>query len=132
MASAATRKVYVGQPGTNIKEFQLDGLESVVSDLVSGATTSDVHGMVLDNSKNSLAATFLKIFNVASGSVTIGTTDPNMQINVPGGGTTKAVLVGDSFDFGANSSCAALSGKDSTSTADPASAFDSVIITDET
>ena len=48
---------------------------------VKGSSTV-IHHLDLDNAANG-AATFYKFWNVASGSVTVGTTDPDMVILVP-------------------------------------------------
>lgn len=65
-----------------------DGLtlhkESALAGTVSGVKSSSlvIHSIVADNALNG-AVTFLKMWNVASGSVTIGTTAPDWIIPIP-------------------------------------------------
>lgn len=46
------------------------------------SSSAVIHAIVIDNSLNA-AKTFLKLWNLASGSVTVGTTDPDMIIQMP-------------------------------------------------
>jgi hypothetical protein len=65
---------------------------SEYTDTVMGATVDAVKGsstalyqVVIDNSANAGAAAYVKLYNLASGSVTVGTTVPDEVIFVPGG-----------------------------------------------
>lgn len=53
-------------------------------DAVKASSTS-LYQVVIDNSGNGGAAAYVKLYNLASGSVTIGTTVPDEVIFVPGG-----------------------------------------------
>lgn len=46
------------------------------------ASSGTIYSIVIDNSANG-AASFTKLWNVASGSVTVGTTAPDMILNTP-------------------------------------------------
>lgn len=70
------------QPNTGIVEEQVTGLAATPQAVKSA--DSELHGIHdIDNSANS-ATTYLKGFTEASGSVTPGTTAPNLQIPVAG------------------------------------------------
>jgi len=49
------------------------------------ASSTLVYSVVIDNSANGGAASYVKLYNLASGSVTVGTTVPDEVIFVPGG-----------------------------------------------
>jgi hypothetical protein len=49
------------------------------------ASSAKVYSVIVDNSANGGAATYVKLFNLASGSVTLGTTAPDEIIYVPAG-----------------------------------------------
>lgn len=61
------------------------------------SSSAKVYAVMVDNSANGGAASYVKIFNLAAGSVTPGTTAPDEIIYVPGG----AVLT-HNFFTGAN------------------------------
>ncbi len=49
------------------------------------ASSAKVYYVMIDNTANAGAASYVKLWNVASGSVTVGTTDPDEIIYVPQG-----------------------------------------------
>jgi len=49
------------------------------------ASSAKVYSVIVDNSANGGAASYVKLFNLAAGSVTPGTTSPDEIIYVPGG-----------------------------------------------
>ena len=49
------------------------------------ASSTVVHCVYVDNSANAGAASYVKLWNAASGDVTVGTTAPDEIIYVPGG-----------------------------------------------
>src|ERR1700676_2991024 len=49
------------------------------------ASSAKVYSVLVDNTLNGAAATYVKLYNLASGSVTVGTTAPDEIIFVPGG-----------------------------------------------
>jgi hypothetical protein len=70
---------------------------------------------IIDNSANGGAASYVKLFNVASGSVTLGVTAPDEVIYVPGGAIitvpylTGAVL-GKTFGTALTAACVTTGG----------------------
>jgi hypothetical protein len=74
-------------------------LESVYNSTAMGntvegikASSAKIFSIVIDNSANGGAASYVKLFNVASGSVVLGTTAPDEIIFVPGGAVVTQVL----------------------------------------
>src|SRR5579859_1491939 len=68
------------------------------------SSSAVVNNVIVDNSAN-VAATYVKLWNLASGSVTVGTTDPDEIIYVPAGVVVTHVLytgatVGKTFGTG--------------------------------
>ncbi len=49
------------------------------------ASSAKVYAVTIDNSANGGAASYVKLFNLASGSVIVGTTSPDEVIYVPAG-----------------------------------------------
>jgi len=49
------------------------------------ASSAKLFSVIVDNSANVAAASYVKLYNVASGSVTVGTTPPDEIIYVPAG-----------------------------------------------
>lgn len=49
------------------------------------ASSAVVYSVFVDNSANGAAASYVKLWNVASGGVTVGTTSPDEVIYVPAG-----------------------------------------------
>lgn len=66
---------------TNIIEFSDTAMSNAV-DAVK-ASSAILYFVTIDNSANAGAASYVKLFNVASGSVTVGTTAPDEVIYVP-------------------------------------------------
>jgi hypothetical protein len=56
------------------------------------ASSAKVFSIIIDNSANGGAATYVKLFNLASGSVVLGTTVPDEVIYVPAGVVVTHVL----------------------------------------
>jgi len=52
-----------------------------------------VHAIDIDNTANS-ATTFVKLYNVASGSVTVGTTAPDMILPIPASTRSSFIIPG--------------------------------------
>ena len=59
--------------------------DTAMTNTVDGVKGSSavLYSIIVNNSANSGAASYVKLFNVASGSVTIGTTSPDEVIYVP-------------------------------------------------
>lgn len=61
--------------------------DTVMGNAVDGikASSAKLYSVTVDNSANGGAATYVKIFNATTGSVTLGTTSPDIVIFVPAG-----------------------------------------------
>lgn len=55
------------------------------------ASSAKVYSVFVDNSANGGASTYVKLWNVASGGVTVGTTVPDEVIFVPGGAIVEVL-----------------------------------------
>ena len=112
---------------SNISIAQISGAY-LFNDSANGATvvavkasSGTIYEMELDNSANG-AATYFKLFNVAAGSVVLGTTAPDLILLVPA--STKITLVFPSgLAMGTAISCASVTDKAVTSTDAPSSSF---------
>jgi hypothetical protein len=62
-------------------QFQDSAMGNSADGIKSASAT--LYSVIIDNSANSGAASYVKLFNVASGSVTVGTTAPDEVIYVP-------------------------------------------------
>lgn len=56
------------------------------------ASSATVYSLLIDNTLNAGAASYVKLFNLASGSVVVGTTSPDEVIFVPGGAKVTHLL----------------------------------------
>lgn len=67
---------------------------SAMGNTVEGikASSAKIYSVVVDNSANGGAASYVKLFNVTSGSVVLGTTAPDEIVFVPGGAIITHVL----------------------------------------
>jgi hypothetical protein len=71
--------------GTPSNEFIFtDTAMGSSADGIKGSSTR-LYSVTIDNSANGGAASYVKLFNLLSGSVTVGTTAPDEVIYVPGG-----------------------------------------------
>lgn len=61
--------------------------DTVMGNAVDGikASSTKVYSVVVDNSANGGSASYVKLYNLASGSVSVGVTAPDDIIYVPGG-----------------------------------------------
>lgn len=75
-------QVNVGSP-TNLFQYT-DTAMGTALDAVKASSTV-LFSVFIDNTLNGGAASYVKLFNVASGSVTLGTTAPDEIIYVPAG-----------------------------------------------
>jgi hypothetical protein len=75
-------QVNVSSPSNEII-FQDTSMGSAVDGIKS--SSAKVYVVTIDNTLNGAAATYVKLYNLASGSVTVGTTAPDEIIFVPGG-----------------------------------------------
>lgn len=85
------------------------------------ASSALIHHIELDNTANGVI-TYCKLFNVAAGSVVIGTTAPDMTILVPA--ATKITMVfPDGITFGTALSVASVTTKVESGAVSPVSSF---------
>ncbi len=75
---AVTQLIAATPAAVNIyKNTDVNGTKDAIK-----ASSAVIHAVVIDNSLNA-ATTFVKFWNVASGGVTVGTTDPDMILMIP-------------------------------------------------
>jgi hypothetical protein len=96
--------------------------ESIFTDTAMGSTVDAVKAssalvfsVLVDNSANGGAASYVKLWNVASGSVTVGTTAPDEVIYVPAGARITHVFytsaaVGKTFGTALSAACVTTGG----------------------
>src|SRR3990167_4759009 len=92
------------------KRYENTDLAEVISAISSAA--GRLFGVRVDNSLNG-AATYLKMWNVASGSVTVGTTAPDWIFKIPASSKKTFVFVGDTddeFDTALSAACVTAGG----------------------
>ena len=95
-----------------------------VADGIKGSSAK-LYSVTVDNSANGGAATYVKLYNLASGSVTVGTTVPDDVIFVPGGAIVNRTYwtsAAPGVTFGTALSMAALTTGGTAGVTSPASA----------
>lgn len=85
----AVSQVNVSTPSNEIV-FQDTSMNNAVDGVK--ASSAVVYSVVIDNSANSGAASYVKLYNLASGSVTVGTTAPDEIIYAPAGAIVTAIF----------------------------------------
>ncbi len=85
----AITQIQIATPA-NIFEFTDTSIGSSVDAIK--ASSAVLYWVLVDNSANSGAASYVKLYNLASGSVIVGTTAPDEVIYVPGGQKITHVL----------------------------------------
>jgi hypothetical protein len=100
----------------------------VIQDISATATKQGVYSsaktlwaVYIDNTANASTTVYLKLWNVASGSVTVGTTEPSMVIPCAGG-QKRQITVDQGIAFSTALVYACVTGAATSSTASPASA----------
>src|SRR5690348_2817588 len=78
----AITQLTVATPANEI--FFNDSAMGATADAVK-ASSAVVYYVLVDNTANGAAASYVKLYNVASGSVTVGTTVPDEVIYAPAG-----------------------------------------------
>lgn len=86
----AITQINVSSPANEIL-FTDSAMGATVDAVKAGSAT--VFWVQIDNSANSGAATYVKLFNLAAGSVTVGTTVPDEVIYVPAGAKITHMLM---------------------------------------
>lgn len=90
---------------TIVRDTDADG--TAEANVNSGAAV--LHLLQVDNTGNASAASYLKIYDATS--ATVGTTEPDVVIRVPGGATLKlAIPQGLSFATGITFACVTAGG----------------------
>lgn len=92
----ATTLVAVDVPTglTHFKETDLNATKAAVK-----ASSGTLYGVIIDNTANSASAEFVKLWDVASGGVTVGTTAPDWCFKIPAA-VKHAILFTEGVAFG--------------------------------
>lgn len=112
---------------SNISIAQISGANLFVDDdnqnaaVAVKASSAVLYQLELDNTANG-APTYCKLFNVAAGSVVIGTTAPDLTILVPAATKITMVLPGG-LTFGTALSVASVTTKVESGSTSPSSSF---------
>lgn len=124
---AITLVTLAGPSGIKIyNNTDLDGTKDAVT-----SVSTKVYEVYVDNSANAGAASYVKLWNVASGSVTVGTTAPDEIIYVPGGARVTHYLMtvagpGKTFGTAVTAACVTTAG--TAGTTNPTSNVDVSIV----
>lgn len=97
--------------------FRDSDIGNTVSGVKSASTT--IHAILIDNTANA-ATTFVKLYNVTSGSVTIGTTAPDMIIPIPAS-SKRTLFFLEGLIFGTALTAAAVTAGGTAGTTSPTS-----------
>jgi hypothetical protein len=95
---------------TDIAEVK-DGVDS---------TSGKLHSIVVDNTANAGAASFLKLWDLAVGSVTVGTTVPDYIVKIPAA-TKSTIIFHDGLAYGTALTVACLTAAGTAGTTGPTS-----------
>lgn len=76
------------------RETDLDGTKAAVD-----ATSGTLHSIVVDNTANAAEVEYLKLWDVASGSVTVGTTAPDWVFKIPAA-VKRTIVFHDGVAYG--------------------------------
>ncbi len=105
-------QVQVGSPSN-----QYVFTDSAMGNTADGVKASSalLYAVTIDNSANGGAASYVKLYNLASGSVTVGTTAPDEVIYVPAGAVVTrtfftAAAPGVTFGTGLSAACVTTGG----------------------
>ena len=103
---------------SGLKKYRNTDLAEVIAGV--DGTSGTLHSVSVDNTQNAGAACYLKLWNAASGSVTVGTTAPDIIIYVPA--ATKITLVfHDGLVYGTALSAACVTTAGTAGTTNPTS-----------
>lgn len=113
----ATTQVEVGTPsGLKVfKETDLGGTKVAVK-----ASSGTIYGIVIDNTANAGEATYLKLWDAASGDVTVGTTAPDWVIKIPAA-TKRSLVPPEGIAFGTALTAACVTTAGTAGTTNPTS-----------
>lgn len=114
----ATSNITIGFP-SGAKLFEETDLENTVV-AVSGSGVT-VYALELDNSANAAQDNYVKLFNVAAGSVTLGTTAPDAIFEMRQGAKFTVHIPGGWTAFNTALSCACVTAGGTAGTTSPTS-----------
>jgi len=103
------------------KNTDLDGTKAAVK-----ASSTTIYAIIIDNSANA-AASFLKLWDVASGSVTVGTTDPDAIIKIAAS-VKKTIVFPEGLVFATALTAACVTAGGTAGTSNPSSDVDVSIV----
>lgn len=86
------------------------------------SSSAIIYAIEIDNTMNAAQAEFVKIWNVAAGSVTVGTTVPDMIIPIPAN-VKRTVLIPEGLTLGTAVSIATVTTAGTAGTTSPGSAI---------
>lgn len=114
----ATTVVEISTPSglTRYRETDLNETKSAVK-----ASSGTIHSIVADNSANA-AVSYLKLWDVASGSVTVGTTAPDWVFKIPAS-TKRTIVFHEGAAFATALTAACVTGAGTAGTTGPTSDF---------
>ena len=107
-------------PPSGAKQYINDDLDGTISAVKASSGT--LYGLVIDNSANA-AASYVKLWNTASGSVTVGTTAPDWIFMVPAS-VKKTFSMPEGIAFGTALSAACVTTAGTAGTTNPTSNVD--------
>jgi|TARA_R110000824_G_scaffold115788_2_gene267000 hypothetical protein len=103
---------------TFAKETSATATKSVIK-----ASSGTLYTVEINNTANTAANTFVKFYDNSTGSVTVGTTGPDVVLKAPGGKTvTYQFALGIAFGTGIVMAAVSTAGTAGTSSQNPASA----------
>ena len=114
----ATTVITIDTPSglTKYRETDLNGTKSAVK-----ASSGTIHAIVADNAANA-AVSYLKLWDVASGSVTVGTTAPDFIFRIPAS-TKRTIVFQEGLAFATALTAACVTAGGTAGTTDPTSDF---------
>ena len=114
----ATSVVEIGTPSglTKFRETDLGGTKAAVK-----ASSGTIHSIVADNSANA-AVSYLKLWDVASGDVTVGTTAPDWIFKLPAS-TKRTIIFNEGGAFATALTAACVTAGGTAGTTNPTSDF---------
>ncbi len=120
----ATSVVTIDVPAglTRYKETDLNETKSAVK-----ASAGTMHSIIIDNTANG-AASFVKLYDVASGSVTVGTTAPDWIFKVPASTKRSITFMDGGIAFATALTAACVTAGGTAGTTGPTSDVDVTIL----
>lgn len=109
--------VQIGTPAglTNYRNTDLDEVKDAID-----ATSGKLHALVVDNTSN-VAASYVKLYDAASGSVTVGTTAPDLVLKIPAS-VKRTIVFQEGLSYGTALTAACVTTGGTAGTTAPSSA----------